>query len=633
MKTVRRLYFYAVAWVSLEVVLWGTISLLRSIVSGMMIGTAEVLARALALILVGVPIFLFHWLWAQGISRREDEEKAAGLRALFLYVVMLSTLIPAVQNLLALLNRILLEVSRVETGRALLGGTQTAADNLIAISMNSVIALYFWNVLRREWQTLAEKDAFTDVRRLYRYVWVVYGLILVILGAQQVLRFLFSVPSGVLGGLGRETFLNGATLLLVGTPLWVYAWRVVQNSLQEAAEAASILRLVLLYLLALGGVITVLTTAAMLAHIVIEVLLGAPITGADFTHRLGGPISVGLPFAVVWAYYGHWLQRHIAATGDEARRAGMKRLYLYALSAFGLGGAFIGVATLVRLIIDFLTTAPLILNDALRARLADALSLLVAWLPLWLLTWRPLQAEALAAGEQGDHARRSIVRKSYLYLTLFAGVMGGMASAVALVFQLIKPLLGVAPGADFLPSVLNDLQMVVLFGILLAYHLVALRRDGIAAARSLMEKQSRFKVLVLDVGEGFGDRVRAALQRIAPGVVVTVSAADRPPDRFDALILSGHVALQAPPWIRSFDGFRIIVPEESPGVLWAGGVSREAFLHAAQMVRLLAEGQEIRPRTERGAGWMSLVYIAAALFGVQLVAGLLGLVFASLMNR
>ena len=31
MKTIRRLYFYAVAFISIEVVMWGIISLLRSI--------------------------------------------------------------------------------------------------------------------------------------------------------------------------------------------------------------------------------------------------------------------------------------------------------------------------------------------------------------------------------------------------------------------------------------------------------------------------------------------------------------------------------------------------------------------------------------------------------------------------
>ncbi|NJN79591.1 MAG: hypothetical protein HC797_03480 [Anaerolineales bacterium] len=66
MKTIRRLYFYAVAFISMEVVLWGIIGLLRSIFNNNEITSgATTLAQALSLILVGVPIFLFHWLWSQ----------------------------------------------------------------------------------------------------------------------------------------------------------------------------------------------------------------------------------------------------------------------------------------------------------------------------------------------------------------------------------------------------------------------------------------------------------------------------------------------------------------------------------------------------------------------------------------
>ena len=45
MKTVRRLYFYAVALISLEVVLWGLINLLRSIIDQTVGGGAEALAQ------------------------------------------------------------------------------------------------------------------------------------------------------------------------------------------------------------------------------------------------------------------------------------------------------------------------------------------------------------------------------------------------------------------------------------------------------------------------------------------------------------------------------------------------------------------------------------------------------------
>ena len=68
MKSIRRLYFYLVAFISIEVVLWGLILLLRSILDNKVSGGADDLAQALALILVGVPIFLIHWLWAQRAS-------------------------------------------------------------------------------------------------------------------------------------------------------------------------------------------------------------------------------------------------------------------------------------------------------------------------------------------------------------------------------------------------------------------------------------------------------------------------------------------------------------------------------------------------------------------------------------
>jgi len=44
MKSIRRLYFYLVALISVEVVVWGLISLLRSIVDETISGGADALA-------------------------------------------------------------------------------------------------------------------------------------------------------------------------------------------------------------------------------------------------------------------------------------------------------------------------------------------------------------------------------------------------------------------------------------------------------------------------------------------------------------------------------------------------------------------------------------------------------------
>src|SRR5687768_1392720 len=205
MKSIRRLYFYLVAFISIEVVLWGLVGLLRSVMDDTVSGGADALAQALALILVGVPIFVFHWLWAQRAAAGDEEEKAATLRAVFFYAILLATLVPVVQNLLSFIDRLLIQSAGLEVERAFSAfRNQTLADNLIAIAMNGIVAAYFWNILQGEWATLRDKENFTEVRRLYRYIWMLYGLLLTVFGTQQILRFLLYIPGDVLGELGRE---------------------------------------------------------------------------------------------------------------------------------------------------------------------------------------------------------------------------------------------------------------------------------------------------------------------------------------------------------------------------------------------------------------------------------------------
>src|SRR5512143_3644849 len=141
MKSIRRLYFYLVAFISIEVIVWGLVGLLRSIVDNTISGGADALAQALALILVGVPIFLIHWLWAQRAAARAEEEKTASIRAVCLYAILLATFIPVVQNLLSFIDRSLGEVTGLGVARSFSAfRNQTIADKLIAILMNGIVA-------------------------------------------------------------------------------------------------------------------------------------------------------------------------------------------------------------------------------------------------------------------------------------------------------------------------------------------------------------------------------------------------------------------------------------------------------------------------------------------------------------
>lgn len=625
MKTIRRLYFYAVAFISIEVVLWGTVSLLRSILNAnKVVDSASALAQALSLILVGVPIFLVHWLWAQRNSAKEDEEKTATVRAVFLYGILLATLIPVVQNLLALIDRTFLVAANLYASRAILGGSQTWIDNLVAIIINLLIAAYFWNILKNEWRTLPEAENFAEIRRLYRFIWMLYGLLMVVFGAQQALDYAFTLSAeNVLGSIGRETVVNATALLLIGAPIWFFSWRILQDVLPDPAEKESYLRLGILYLLSLGGVIVVLTSGGSLIYMILMHLLGDGMSFTEFVQNIGGPISIGVPFGVIWAYYGKWLNQQFAFDEDETRRASKQRLYFYILSILGLAATFFAVSSLLSIVIDLVSAKTYLSTSGFSSSLSSALAALAVGLPLWLMTWRPMQSDALEDGPIGDHARRSVIRKTYLYLVLFAAVIGVMVSGGGLIFTVINAALGGDSG-NLVDSILNPLQILILFVVLLLYHLSALRKDGATRADALEAKQRDFKLLVLDNSDGrFGESVKTAFAKRAPKVpVIVVNVKDGIPAdiKADAVILPGSLAVNTPnnvsAWINSFNGSRLIVPDEAAGIHWLND-----FGQAAESVKAIAEGQKLRPQsaTKNTSVWTTVAYVLAALFALQLV--------------
>jgi len=625
MKTIRRLYFYAVALISIEVVLWGIIGLLRSILDrSEVVNGASTLAQALSLILVGVPIFLFHWAWAQRASAQEDEERSASIRAAFLYGILLGTLIPAVQNLLALINRTFLSSANLYAYRAIVGGSQTWLDNLIAIVINMLIAAYFWNIVRENWRGIKETENFAEVRRLYRFTWMLYGLLMTVYGAQQALSFIFVLSVTVLGESAREMAVNAISLMVIGAPIWVYSWRILQDGLTDSDERESYLRLGILYLLSLGGVIVVLTAGGNLIYMLLMRLFGDGKTVDEFIQNIGDPISIGVPFGVLWVYYGRWLSLQFGFDENLPRRAGKQRLYFYLLSFLGLAATFFSVASIFSLVMDLLTSRGSITIGNYDSQISSSLAFLVVGLPLWLKTWLPMQAQALDDKDpiMGDHARRSIIRKSYLYLVLFAAVIGGMISAGILVFTLINGALGGNP-SNYLKTVLNAFQLLVLFVVLLLYHLSALRKDGATRASALDEKQSRFNVLVFDHDGRFGESVKMTFSKRAPNLPVTVVGAQGLALnnlKADVVILPGSLAVNTPEpleaWLRSFGGDKLIISDEAAGVFWMNDPEQ-----AADSAKAMAEGQDLRPQSSKrmNSVWTYVAYVFAALFACQLL--------------
>jgi hypothetical protein len=621
MHIIRRIYLYAVALISLELALWGVISLLRTVIKLGPECTFSNLSVSLALILVGAPIFLLHWLWIVHLVRHDETERGEVVRAGFLYGTLLATLIPVAQNVLTLINRGMLQSAGMAICQPLIGGEQTWIDNLIAIGLNLLAAGIFFLLLRRDWQLLSERGGFMAARRLFRYTWMLYGLTLTLLGLRSILGFLFALPTSLLGKYAFASLLDSTALIVVGTPIWIYAWKACQDAMAEAGERDSILRRVVLYLLALLAIPFILASAGGIFGISLDWLFGRVMALSTFTHALGSNLSTGLPIAVLGIYYGGSLVGNIRGIPDPVRRAEWRRPYLYVLAVAGLVMTFVWVKNLLVLLGSLLVFHNLLGSAALSVPLGNALAGLLIGLFVWISGWGRLQAEAQESGEAGDHARRSMLRKFYLFAAVFSCVIGAMITTIIMVTALLEPLFLKTSSGDLLFSLGSSLGELVLFGIVLIYHLVCLRRDGAGGMKTLAARQEQFAVLVLDpADEAFTGRMTAALHLYAPHIPCTVQNASQaiPAEKrtaFKAIILPARVWANPPEvlrrFLKGFDGQKIVVGEAVPGWTLTGLTCDQA----ARITRQMAEGQEVRlPSTSSSA--MILLYVVLAIVGL-----------------
>ncbi len=522
MRTVRRLYVYLVILISLELVVWGLINLLQNSLSAAPAAATNLLASGLSLVLVGVPFFLLHGWIAQREAGRDPDELNSRLRALFHYAARLALLSPVVLDLYNLL-KVPFQAVFGMLPAAGYSATPTPTDRLIAIVINVAVWLIFERLLRSDWAVITSPEAYVEVRRLSRYIWMLYGLGLAVPGVIQILQYLLDPISAQTFGrpAGLTQLVSGLALTVVGVPLWIFWWEVIERSRDLPAERPSTLRWVVIYLLSLVGALIALFAAQSVLQNMVQVLLGEHLAPADFFSQISQPLSLVIVFAVLWAYYSRQLRLEWVREPDELRRAGLRRLYHYPLALAGNAAVFAGVWQVLGQIVEDLATAST-WGSIPRMVLAGGIAWLLVGAAYWLSHWPVMQAEARRADSSGDHARRSVLRKSYLYLAVFLTVVGLMSSAGVLFYRLINALLG-NPGVDLNLKSWQQVRTLVLLAVWLAYHQAVLRADGRLALRTLTERQAAFSVLILQPGDDpFYLSLKEALSRQAPGLPVSV---------------------------------------------------------------------------------------------------------------
>jgi hypothetical protein len=516
-SNIRRGYIYLACIASLEAVAWATVALLRGLLVPDTFRSVEDTAWPIAVIVVGLPIFLAHWLWAQRLASGNVKERGAVVRRLYLYGAMATFLGPFVANTVDLLDDLLRLAFGPRSGDF---GAALIVHPLVAMGVMAVLWAYHWWVATADAREVPEREGASPVRRLYLYGFSAAGLTMTALAAIGLARWLmFQVGGGGIAahqaGLTRDV-----ARLVVGLPLWLTFWSRAQRlfAAPDDEERASAVRKLYLYLAVFAGVLATATTLTLvLADLLERVLAGPRPGGLGSSGDIREALSVLLGAGVVWAYHAAVLRRDAALAREPAGQAWIRQLYGYLVAAIGLGAFLAGLAGEISVLIRALSGVQVI--RGVPEEVARFTALILVGLPLWMLPWRRLQLAATAPGPTGDEESQSVIRKLYLYFYLLLATLTVLGSGVYIVFRLVSLALGERPPGNLLA----DLGQAIAYSLIAVgvwlYHGALLRADGRRAREAETRRWTSLRVAVLDAGDGrLGRALLDELRHELPGL-------------------------------------------------------------------------------------------------------------------
>ena len=469
--TLRRLYYYGLSFVALMFSASGAVMLVDYVADSF--GGPELLARgvtqlamALALILVSMPIWLFHWWLAHRAVRRFPSETRALSRKIYLSLVLAVSAALGAFGLVSLL-------------RWLLGGDSFNGLHLAFPLVWGAVWGFHWYVESQEVPRTGTADS---IRRLYVYGASLFGLGMLLVGLGIILRHLAGQVYDALFATqvllpGQGTLWNGATqnalaLFLVGGVFWWWHWHRVSRG-----DVDSVLRQVYLHLFAiLGGAATVVVTLSILLFRILQLVWGeADAAGVAEQFRfLPAALAALISGGALWGY--HWaVVRQESATGAVESQAA-RQVYRYLLAALGLGTLSAGLVILFGVVLGVIVPQSgqdLLRVDWWRNPLASAVTMLLVGVPLWGFYWSGVQRDA----ESGLVERSSLSRRIFIYLVLGVAVIAALGNLSALLFMFLRDLLEGQLSTQLVQDAKWSIGALLTAGAVSVYYWLVLRED------------------------------------------------------------------------------------------------------------------------------------------------------------
>ena len=504
--TPRRFYFYSISFIALMLLISGITMVLMTLLDELFGGpvireSTTRLATGLALTIVGLPLWGFHWRFVQQKVDQQPSERQSILRKLYLYVSM-----GVAVGFLAYNGYKVIEWS-------LQVGDFPASSWAAVFVWIPVWAYHWWTATRegREYSLLTR-----GVSRLYLYLASALGLAMLASGVGFLIYFIlnegysaaFAVDITGTERLWGDAARTAVSVALVGGLIWWAHWFRFSN-----ADRSSVLRWIYLFVATVGGgTVASLVGAGVVIYASISWFLGAAgdAAGSHFDDVPAGIATVAVG-VTLWVYH----RRRMITESSEREAFHVDRSYDLLIAAIGLvtvafaSGAVLD--TFFRLISDS-TSLVMAVSVQWRERLALILTLFLIGTPVWLAHWRRIQLPALANPEV---ERVALPRKLYVMGVLCLGLLALVGGASSTLFIFLRDLLDAELSANTLRDLSTGLSVVLTALLVIPYHWVQYRQDRELEPdepESVEAPLSKAVTLLVAVGgEDFADEVEGTL--------------------------------------------------------------------------------------------------------------------------
>ncbi len=512
MATARRLYLYVISGVGLSMAAVGGAMMLRTILNKAGVGTPganssftaasdrDTLALSIALVAVGLLLWLVHWALAirmtEGDSEAAIAERSSIVRSVYMALVLAVSFVGALLFLSDLVSNTIGDVvSKVPYPGGLSSGLDASWSLAIGVVLG-VIWIYHASVRRADVRRETLTGAAAWVSRLYLYgaVWVALAQLL-----GQLSTFIYAVVgSGLrsnpnssvdyIAPFGPGVYTTHLEVVtIVAAAIWgaaaVLHW-LYSNRLRDdpgargELERRSRIRLAFLGLLVISVATNVASGAvSSLVQLLAWVLrpnTGSAVGASDtmpLWYLVGAPLVATLPYVAAWLW-----ARHRALTEEPAGPVGVSagRIIGYGVALVGIVLLAAGAAQILTTLFSHLaSSAADSYPDAWKLQVSTGTALLVVGFLLWIWPWTH-------AGNRrdvyGTTETRSSSRSYYLYSINGGALVVFAASAAFILYKVLRVVLG-QPETDLGLQLSPYFALVLVAIALVWFHTRYLLRD------------------------------------------------------------------------------------------------------------------------------------------------------------